>query len=79
MDLESPASIRFTSQAFYSTFVLNAGMIIGSIAGGAIAQRWGYSAIFLFSGGLSLIGTLMFVLFVRPPKAHESHGQPVQA
>jgi predicted MFS family arabinose efflux permease len=54
-------------------------MIIGSIAGGAIAQRWGYSAIFLFSGGLSLIGTLMFVLFVRPPKAHESHGQPVQA
>ena len=78
MDLESPASIRFTSQAFYSTFVLNAGMIIGSIAGGAIAHRWGYSTIFLFCGGLSLIGTLVFILFVKPPKAHESHGHPVQ-
>ncbi len=67
MDMEGHSRIRFTSQAFFSTIVINAACIFGSFAGGEISQAWNYRTLFLASASLCLISSLMLVLFVHRP------------
>ena len=70
MDMESSSDIRFTAQAFYSTFVIHGGMIVGSLVGGKISQHSGYAVLYTIGGGLAVLAGLILVLFVREPAAH---------
>jgi PPP family 3-phenylpropionic acid transporter len=67
MDMESSPKIRFTAQAFYSTFVLNGSNILGSYMGGEISQYFGYPALFLISGALGVVSSIIILLWVRDP------------
>jgi predicted MFS family arabinose efflux permease len=67
MDLESPAEIRFTAQAFYGMFVMNAGLLMGSFLGGFLSDRWGYGALFGTSGALAAIACVVLICCVREP------------
>ena len=70
MDLESPQEIRFSAQAFYSTFVLNSASIIGAFFGGQISHAWGYQGLFVTAGIITLIAAIFLGLFVKSP--HQS-------
>jgi PPP family 3-phenylpropionic acid transporter len=75
MDMESSPKIRFSAQAFYSTFVLNGSNILGSYLGGEISQYFGYPALFLISGVMGLISSVIILLWVREPStAHPPEG-----
>jgi PPP family 3-phenylpropionic acid transporter len=71
MDMESHSDIRFTAQAFYSTFVIHSGMIIGSLLGGEVGHSLGYSTIYLIGGIAALVASLIVAFFVKEPKQHE--------
>ena len=68
MDMESSQEIRFSAQAFYSTFVLNGAAIGGAVFGGQISQLWGYSWLYIAAGFLSLIGAVIMAVFVKAPR-----------
>lgn len=67
MDMESSPKIRFSAQAFYSTFVLNGANILGSYLGGEISQYFGYPVLFFISGILGVIASAIILFFVREP------------
>jgi predicted MFS family arabinose efflux permease len=67
MDAEASPAIRFSAQAFFSTFVLNGAALIGTLAGGLISQRFGYAPLFFVSGLLGIVAAAMLALFVRNP------------
>jgi PPP family 3-phenylpropionic acid transporter len=67
MDLESPAEIRFTAQAFYGMFVTNTAVLLGSFFGGWLSDRFGYDALFGASGLLSVAALIVLVCRVREP------------
>jgi len=69
MDMESSHEIRFSAQAFYSTFVLNSAAITGAVLGGQISQHWGYSRLYLTSGILALAGAIIMAVFVKNPQS----------
>ncbi|RQV98738.1 MFS transporter, partial [bacterium] len=73
MDLESPQEIRFSAQAFYSTFVLNSAAIAGAFFGGQISQAWGYQWLYLIAGMVTLVAALFMAVFVKAPR-HPAHG-----
>lgn len=54
-----------TEQAFVATglgsFASNAGQIIGTMSGGVIAQRWGWSTPFFVSSGVAVVGLLVLL------------------
>ena len=68
LDMESSEEIRFSAQAFFSTFILNGSAICGAIFGGQISQQWGYSRLYFVAGILAAIGAVIMALFVKPPK-----------
>jgi PPP family 3-phenylpropionic acid transporter len=67
MDAEASPGIRFSAQAFFSTFVLNSASILGSLLGGEISQRWGYPRLYLVSGLLGIVASVILAAFVRNP------------
>ncbi|MBN2202120.1 MFS transporter [bacterium] len=67
MDAEAPPGIRFSAQAFFSTFVLNGSALIGTLLGGLISQRHGYAPIFFVSGALGVVSAAIMAFFVRNP------------
>jgi MFS transporter, PPP family, 3-phenylpropionic acid transporter len=73
MDMEGSPKIRFSAQAFYSTFVLNGSNIIGSYLGGEISQYLGYPALFLISGAMGVVSSAIILFWLREPP----RGQPV--
>ncbi len=73
MDLESPKEIRFSAQAFYSTFVLNSAAIAGAFFGGQISQAWGYQWLYMIAGLVTLIAALFMAVFVKTPH-QPAHG-----
>jgi predicted MFS family arabinose efflux permease len=75
MDAEAPPGIRFSAQAFFSTFVLNGAALIGTLAGGLISQRFGYAPLFFVSGLLGIVAAAMLALFVRNPSHIHLPGQ----
>jgi len=72
MDIEGSPKIRFSAQAFYSTFVLNGSNILGSYLGGEISQYLGYPALFLISGAMGVVSSAIILFWLREP----SHGHP---
>ncbi|HDQ44202.1 MAG TPA: MFS transporter [bacterium] len=73
MDMESPREIRFSAQAFYSTFILNSAAITGAFFGGQISHRWGYSWLYLTAGLFTLFAAFWLAFLVKTPHypAHE--------
>lgn len=67
MDAEAPPAIRFSAQAFFSTFVLNGAALVGTLLGGLISQRHGYAPIFFVSGALGVFSAAVMAVFVRNP------------
>jgi MFS transporter, PPP family, 3-phenylpropionic acid transporter len=67
MDTEASSKIRFSAQAFYSTFVLNGANILGSCLGGEISQYFGYRALFVISGILGVAASAIVLFFVHEP------------
>jgi PPP family 3-phenylpropionic acid transporter len=67
LDMESSQEIRFSAQAFYSTFILNSGAICGAFFGGQISFHHGYGSLYFISGALTLIAAVVLVLFVKAP------------
>ena len=69
LDMESSAEIRFSAQAFYSTFILNGAAIGGAVFGGQISQYWGYSRLYLTSGILAFVAAVIMAVFVKNPQS----------
>jgi MFS transporter, PPP family, 3-phenylpropionic acid transporter len=67
MDAEASPSIRFTAQAFFSTFILNGSSLLGSLLGGEISQRFGYQTLYLVCGFLGVIAAAIMFSFVHTP------------
>ncbi|MBN2102785.1 MFS transporter [bacterium] len=67
MEMESPAVIRFSAQAFYGMFVLNVGAMLGSFLGGFLSSHWGYGALFGTSGVLAFLASIVLIGLVREP------------
>jgi len=67
MEMESPEEIRFSAQAFYGMFVLNAGVMVGSFLGGFLSTRWGYGALYGTAGILAALASVVLIGFVREP------------
>ncbi len=67
MDLESPAHIRFTAQAFYGMFVVNTGMILGSLLGGLLSEYWGYGVLYGTAGVLAAVSSGVLICCVHEP------------
>lgn len=72
LDMESSQEIRFSAQAFYSTFILNSGAMLGAFFGGQISFRYGYGSLYFVSGSLTLIAAALLILFVRTPGQESS-------
>jgi predicted MFS family arabinose efflux permease len=75
MDAEASPAIRFSAQAFFSTFVLNGAALIGTLLGGLISQRFGYAPLFFVSGFLGIASASILLLFVRNPAHIRLPGQ----
>jgi MFS transporter, PPP family, 3-phenylpropionic acid transporter len=67
MDAEASPAIRFSAQAFFSTFILNGSSLIGSLLGGEISQRFGCQTLFMVSGLLGVIAAAIVFAFVHTP------------
>lgn len=67
INMESSPKIRFSAQAFYSVFILNAANLIGSFFGGEISEYFGYRVLFITSGLLGLAGGMILLLKVKDP------------
>ncbi|MCJ7813071.1 MFS transporter [bacterium] len=67
MDLESPAHIRFTAQAFYGMFVVNIGVIFGSFLGGLLSDHWGYGALYGTAGAIAAVASCVLICCVHEP------------
>lgn len=65
--MESSPKIRFSAQAFYSVFILNAANLIGSFFGGEISEYFGYRVLFITSGLLGPTGGIILLLKVKNP------------
>jgi len=72
LDMESSQEIRFSAQAFYSTFILNSGAICGAFFGGQISYHHGYGSLYFISGSLAVIAAVVLILFVKTPHQHSS-------
>lgn len=74
LDMESPKEIRFSAQAFYSTFILNSGAVCGAFFGGQISFHYGFKTLYFISGAMAILAAMILSLFVRTPHqdAHES-------
>jgi predicted MFS family arabinose efflux permease len=69
IDMESSQEIRFSAQAFYSTFVLNGAAIGGAVFGGQISEKWGYGSLYLISGILVVVAVVIMAVFVKNPQS----------
>jgi len=69
IDMESSREIRFSAQAFYSTFILNSAAIGGAVLGGQISQQWGYPWLYLVAGILAMVGAVIMAIFVKTPRS----------
>ena len=67
MDAEASPAIRFSAQAFFSTFILNGSSLVGSILGGEISDRFGFHTLFLVCGFLGVIASIIMFAFVHTP------------
>lgn len=50
-----PGPLRGRGQALYTTLGYGASGVIGGVAGGALIERWGYSAVFWASSGAAVL------------------------
>ncbi len=64
----TPGERRARYSAIYQIVVM-AGLAGGAAFGGLIAERWGYTSIFVLSSVGRFIAALIFARFVRPPDA----------
>jgi MFS transporter, PPP family, 3-phenylpropionic acid transporter len=67
MDAEASPAIRFSAQAFFSTFILNGSSLLGSILGGEISDRFGFPTLYLICGSLGVIAAALMFAFVHTP------------
>jgi PPP family 3-phenylpropionic acid transporter len=67
MDAEASPAIRFSAQAFFSTFILNGSSLLGCLLGGEISHRFGYQTLFLVSGLLGVVAAAIVFAFVHTP------------
>jgi PPP family 3-phenylpropionic acid transporter len=56
-----PGRLRGRGQALFTVIGYGLGGVMGVLAGGALASRWGFEAMFAASAGLALAGTLCAV------------------
>lgn len=68
LDMESPKEIRFSAQAFYSTFILNSGAICGALFGGQISYHHGFGTLYVISGSMAALAAVLLVVFVQTPR-----------
>jgi MFS family permease len=66
---------RASALAIYSLGV-PLGSLIGSAAGGALAQQWGWRAAFLFVGPPGILIALLIVTTLKEPKRGQSENKP---
>lgn len=71
IDMESSQEIRFSAQAFYSTFILNSAAIGGAVFGGQISEQFGYSRLYMIAGILAMIGAVIMAIFVKTPQPED--------
>lgn len=71
----SPQEDRESGVALYQSAV-SASAVLGPLAGGLLIATVGYHAVFILSGSGRLVGSILFVLFVRPSAAGGSAQGP---
>jgi predicted MFS family arabinose efflux permease len=65
----SPLEEREAGVALYQSTV-SASAVLGPLVGGLLIATAGYHAAFIVSGVGRFVGSILFILFVRPAKAH---------
>ena len=65
----SPLEEREAAVALYQSAV-SASAVLGPLVGGLLIATAGYHAAFIVSGVGRFVGSILFILFVRPAKAH---------
>jgi DHA1 family multidrug resistance protein-like MFS transporter len=56
---------KATASGFLNS-VISLSMIIGALLGGAVANQWGFQAVFVVAGGLSLVSLMVSTTLTQP-------------